>query len=441
MKRFLALFLVCCLIVSALSVPAFAADSIVGRKWSCSTTGKTITVGSSDSLSYVFDASLGMNGFGSSPIENIYSSFPGWSGIKRSTSSLYTLPAGSTISYSVTISVSGFSGFGSSDLKPLGRISVCSVTDSGGWQSSVASSSSITPVISSGAYLYSFSGTVTLKDYVKTYAASLFFVFNLTGRTNNPINGKRLTCTVSSSDIFVKYLAGASSASEDQINSTVNNIYNTVINKPGDLVFFTGTYDCADTVSHVGIYAGDGKMLHCGDPIQYTSIDTSYWQAHFYAFGRLSYNVDLVRPYFVSLHSSSSWDREWSNIYEVYVTDSDGSSINFSMNRDMAVITICQYDYSDSKWWAYTSVSASDNYTLSTASLPVRQYNSEGKPYLICAYIKDSDGVLVCSKPIAVIDPRYYSGTFSQLKFVQTYSCFPGSNIWPSTFYGGVDSE
>ena len=175
MKRFLALFLVCCLIVSALSVPAFAADSIVGRKWSCSTTGKTITVGSSDSLSYVFDASLGMNGFGSSPIENIYSSFPGWSGIKRSTSSLYTLPAGSTISYSVTISVSGFSGFGSSDLKPLGRISVCSVTDSGGWQSSVASSSSITPVISSGAYLYSFSGTVTLKDYVKTYAASLFF--------------------------------------------------------------------------------------------------------------------------------------------------------------------------------------------------------------------------------------------------------------------------
>lgn len=83
--------------------------------------------------------------------------------------------------------------------------------------------------------------------------------------------------------------------------------------KPGDLVFFTGTYDCDDTVSHVGIYAGDGKMLHCGDPIQYTSIDTSYWQAHFYAFGRLSYNVDLVRPYFVYLHSSSSWDREWSN--------------------------------------------------------------------------------------------------------------------------------
>lgn len=60
--------------------------------------------------------------------------------------------------------------------------------------------------------------------------------------------------------------------------------------QPGDLVFFTGTYDCADPVSHVGIYAGDGRMLHCGDPIQYTSIDTSYWQSHFYAIGRLPYN-------------------------------------------------------------------------------------------------------------------------------------------------------
>lgn len=61
--------------------------------------------------------------------------------------------------------------------------------------------------------------------------------------------------------------------------------------QPGDLVFFTGTYNCADPVSHVGIYAGDGKMLHCGDPIQYTSIDTAYWQSHFYSFGRLSYNT------------------------------------------------------------------------------------------------------------------------------------------------------
>ena len=57
--------------------------------------------------------------------------------------------------------------------------------------------------------------------------------------------------------------------------------------KPGDLIFFTKTYVCTGPVSHVGIYVGDGKMLHCGSPIQYTSIDTNYWREHFYAFGRL----------------------------------------------------------------------------------------------------------------------------------------------------------
>jgi len=55
--------------------------------------------------------------------------------------------------------------------------------------------------------------------------------------------------------------------------------------KPGDLVFFVGTYDTPG-VSHVGIYVGDGMMIHCGDPISYTSINTSYWQSHFFAFGR-----------------------------------------------------------------------------------------------------------------------------------------------------------
>lgn len=59
--------------------------------------------------------------------------------------------------------------------------------------------------------------------------------------------------------------------------------------KPGDLIFFVGTYDTPG-VSHVGIYVGGGKMLHCGDPIQYADINTSYWQAHFYAFGRPPYN-------------------------------------------------------------------------------------------------------------------------------------------------------
>ena len=51
--------------------------------------------------------------------------------------------------------------------------------------------------------------------------------------------------------------------------------------QPGDLVFFQGTYDTSG-VSHVGIYVGDQVMLHCGDPIQYTSISSSYWQSHFF---------------------------------------------------------------------------------------------------------------------------------------------------------------
>ena len=57
--------------------------------------------------------------------------------------------------------------------------------------------------------------------------------------------------------------------------------------KPGDIIFFTGTYNSGCPVSHVGIYVGNGQMIHCGDPIQYTSINTSYWQNHFYAFGRV----------------------------------------------------------------------------------------------------------------------------------------------------------
>ena len=56
--------------------------------------------------------------------------------------------------------------------------------------------------------------------------------------------------------------------------------------RPGDLIFFQGTYDTAGA-SHVGIYVGNNMMIHCGDPIQYESISTAYWQEHFYYFGRL----------------------------------------------------------------------------------------------------------------------------------------------------------
>ena len=59
--------------------------------------------------------------------------------------------------------------------------------------------------------------------------------------------------------------------------------------RPGDLVFFVGTYDTPG-ISHVGFYVGDGMLLHCGDPIQYTNLNSNYWQSHLYAYGRPPYN-------------------------------------------------------------------------------------------------------------------------------------------------------
>lgn len=56
--------------------------------------------------------------------------------------------------------------------------------------------------------------------------------------------------------------------------------------KPGDLIFFQGTYD-ETGVTHVGIYVGNGMMIHCGDPISYADITQNYWQQHFYSYGRL----------------------------------------------------------------------------------------------------------------------------------------------------------
>ena len=58
--------------------------------------------------------------------------------------------------------------------------------------------------------------------------------------------------------------------------------------QPGDLIFFQGTYSTPNTVTHVGIYIGNGMMIHAGKPVQYASIDTAYWTEHFYAFGRLN---------------------------------------------------------------------------------------------------------------------------------------------------------
>ncbi len=91
---------------------------------------------------------------------------------------------------------------------------------------------------------------------------------------------------------FVCY-ATTHSGVYDLPRTTAQGIYDQCIKitpaeaKRGDIIFFQGTYNAGETVTHVGFYAGDGKMLHCGNPIQYTSTQTSYWQSHFYAFGRL----------------------------------------------------------------------------------------------------------------------------------------------------------
>ena len=58
--------------------------------------------------------------------------------------------------------------------------------------------------------------------------------------------------------------------------------------RPGDIIFFTGTYASSGAVSHVGIYVGNGMMIHCGNPIQYASVNSTYWTQHFYAYGRLN---------------------------------------------------------------------------------------------------------------------------------------------------------
>ena len=57
--------------------------------------------------------------------------------------------------------------------------------------------------------------------------------------------------------------------------------------RPGDLIFFQNTYNTSGA-SHVGIYVGNGMMIHCGNPISYASVNTSYWQEHFYCYGRIS---------------------------------------------------------------------------------------------------------------------------------------------------------
>jgi cell wall-associated NlpC family hydrolase len=57
--------------------------------------------------------------------------------------------------------------------------------------------------------------------------------------------------------------------------------------RPGDLIFFSGTYSTPNNCTHVGIYIGNGQMIHAGKPVRYSSLDQQYWQDHFFAFARI----------------------------------------------------------------------------------------------------------------------------------------------------------
>lgn len=79
----------------------------------------------------------------------------------------------------------------------------------------------------------------------------------------------------------------------DLPRTTAQGIYNQCVPvslseaEASDLVFFTKTYKTSDPVTHVGIIIGDGRFLHCGDPIGYAELSNSYWSSHFYGIGRL----------------------------------------------------------------------------------------------------------------------------------------------------------
>ena len=73
----------------------------------------------------------------------------------------------------------------------------------------------------------------------------------------------------------------------DLLGKIITNILTALYAQPGDLIFFEKTYNTVGA-SHVGIYVGNGMMIHCGDPISYTSINSTYWQSHFLGFGRIN---------------------------------------------------------------------------------------------------------------------------------------------------------
>lgn len=106
---------------------------------------------------------------------------------------------------------------------------------------------------------------------------------------------------------------------------------------PGDLVFFTGTYDAGEFITHIGIYAGNNQMYHSGNPNQLASIDTPYWRSHLVGYGTMiSSNMQSpVTGYGVSGYSKEQLELLWAITAQECSTSYDGALavITCAMNR------------------------------------------------------------------------------------------------------------
>lgn len=117
---------------------------------------------------------------------------------------------------------------------------------------------------------------------------------------------------------------------------TAQGLYDTSIKTdnplPGDMVFFTGTYDTSNYISHVGIYAGDGEMYHSGNPNKKVSLNTSYWQNHLVGYGT-KITSDMKSPvigeYYAEANSIGYSNEEieliWSIVGQECSTNYDGA--------------------------------------------------------------------------------------------------------------------
>lgn len=141
--------------------------------------------------------------------------------------------------------------------------------------------------------------------------------------------------------------------------------------KPGDLIFFQGTYDTTGA-SHVGIYVGNNTMLHCGDPIQYSDISSPYWQQHFYQFGRLP--SPYVTENGIHLGSWLSNLRTWHN------TGAHSNYLTEDRIAQLESIGMIWESGSSAKWEAMYQEAKRYYQKHGNLSIPAKYRTSDGMP-------------------------------------------------------------